>query len=166
MTPLAQNKVSGDIRIVSFQPCYKQAFYDLNMAWLEQYFTVEPIHRRALENPETEILANGGEIFFAIRGQDVLGTVAFRADGDGVYELTKLGVDPSAQGLGLGRRLCETVIAKFQELGGTRLYLETHTKLVPAMHLYAKLNFKIREKPPGAHYDGTDCYMEWGGPQP
>lgn len=158
-----QNKSPDTVAIVPYQNSYKQAFHDLNMAWLAKYFTVEPVHRHALENPESEILAGGGEIFFAVRGDEVLGTVAIRADGDGIYELTKLGVDPSAQGLGLGRLLCEAVINYFKAKGGTRLYLETHTKLVPAMRLYETLNFTLMAKPEDAHYQGTDCYMEWTG---
>lgn len=165
MTVQQLNKSQTDISIVPYKRAYKQAFYDLNMAWLEKYFTVEPIHRQALENPESEILAAGGEIFFAVRGDEVLGTVAIRADGEGVYELTKLGVDPAAQGLGLGRLLCEAVIGFFKAKGGTRLYLETHTKLVPAMQLYKTLNFTLMGKQADAHYDGTDCYMEWTGNQ-
>ncbi|MFC4348726.1 GNAT family N-acetyltransferase [Kordiimonas lipolytica] len=165
MTASLPNNARNGIRIVPYRPGYKQAFHDLNMAWLEKYFTVEPVHRHALENPESEIIEGGGEIFFAVRGDDVLGTVAIRADGGGVYELTKLGVDPSAQGLGLGRLLCEAVIDHFCVMGGTRLYLETHTKLVPAMRLYETLNFTLMDKPEDAHYQGTDCYMEWTGQQ-
>lgn len=153
------------VSIIPYSPTYKQAFYDLNIAWLEKYFTVEPVHRHALENPESEILEGGGEIFFAKRGKDILGTVAIRSDGDGVFELTKLGVAPKAQGLGLGRRLCEAVIDRFIAERGTKLYLETHTKLGPAMRLYEALNFSLRQKPADAHYAGTDCYMVWEGPQ-
>jgi len=151
------------VQIVGYNPAFKQAFFDLNIAWLEHYFTVEPVHRRALENPENEIIEGGGEIFFARRGADILGTVAVRADGNGVYELTKLGVSPAAQGLGLGRALCEAVINWFQARQGRTLYLETHTKLEAAMALYRKLDFELMEKPADAHYEGTDCYMVWRG---
>lgn len=163
MTVPQQNEAQDKVIIVPYQPQYNQAFYDLNIAWLEKYFTVEPVHRQALENPESEILDGGGEIFFAVRNGEPIGTVALRSDGDGVYELTKLGVAPKAQGLGLGRLLCEAVIDHFIRLGGKRLYLETHTKLKPAMKLYQALNFELQDKPADAHYDGTDCYMVWRG---
>lgn len=163
MTAQQRNSAATGVEIVGYSPAFKQAFYDLNIAWLEAYFTVEPVHRHALENPESEIMAGGGEIFFARRGTEILGTVAVRADGEDVYELTKLGVAPAAQGLGLGRALCQAVIDWFRARGGTKLYLETHTKLEAAMALYRKLDFHLMEKPADAHYAGTDCYMVWRG---
>ena len=151
------------ICIVSYEPRFKRAFYDLNIAWLEKYFTVEPVHRHALENPESEILEGCGAIFFALKDGLPVGTIAIRKESDGVFELTKLGVGPSMQGLGLGRSLCEAVIRYFLAAGGTSLYLETHTKLSPAMHLYEALGFALKDNPNKAHYGGTDCYMAWEG---
>lgn len=166
MNAQPQNRDENTVEIVGYAPHFRQAFHDLNIAWLERYFTVEPVHRHTLENPESEIIADGGEIFFAVRGDDILGTVAVRREGDGIFELTKLGVDPAAQGLGLGRLLCMAAIAFFKESGGNKLFLETHTKLKPAMRLYETLNFKVTEKPADAHYAGTDCYMIWHGDAP
>ncbi|MBL4639120.1 MAG: GNAT family N-acetyltransferase [Kordiimonadaceae bacterium] len=152
------------VQIISYDVKYKQAFYDLNIAWLKKYFTVEPSHTDLLSNPETEILAHGGDIFFALVKGIAVGAVALKFYGDGIYELTILGVDPSAHGSGIGRKLCERVISRFQENQGTRLFLETHTKLEAAMALYEKLNFKMAENPLGDIYAGTDCYMEWQQP--
>ncbi|WP_308910692.1 GNAT family N-acetyltransferase [Pseudokordiimonas caeni] len=153
----------SDIRLTGWNLAYKAAFYDINIAWLEEHFTVEPKHRAVLSNPEDEILAGGGEVFFALKDGVAVGTVAVRADGGGVYELTKLGVTPAARGLGLGRLLCEAVIDWFSAQGGTRLYLETHTKLTAAMRLYEALGFVTGTNPSGDAYAGTDCYMEWRG---
>jgi ribosomal protein S18 acetylase RimI-like enzyme len=151
------------VEITGYNPAYKQAFHDMNIAWLEKYFTVEPVHRQMLENPEEELVSCGGEVFFAVRGSEVLGTVGVRNAGGGIYELTKLAVSPAAQGMGLGRLLCETVIDFFQSEGGKTLYLETHNKLKPALHIYKSLNFKIAKNPDSKHYDGCDLYMEWQG---
>lgn len=155
------NTLPDNIRIINYDPKYKRRFHDLTIEWLEKYFSVEPVHRHALLNPEKEILDTGGDIFFALVDGEVLGTVAVRQEAEGVYELTKLGVSPKAQGLGLGRLLCERVIDFFLENGGKRLFLETHTKLGPAMRLYEKLNFTMKPNPSNQHYEGTDCYMEW-----
>ncbi|WP_262692177.1 GNAT family N-acetyltransferase [Kordiimonas aestuarii] len=153
------------MRIETYKPDYAQAFRDLNLAWLEKYFTVEPIHLHVLDNPEGSIIASGGEVFFALEGDRIIGTVAVRALGGGRYELTKLGVDPSAQGSGAGRALCVAVTDWFLEVGGTLLFLETHSKLKPAMRLYEKLGFELAENPDGDGYAGTDCYMEWRAPE-
>lgn len=151
------------IEITGYNPAYRQAFHDMNIAWLEEYFTVEPAHRQMLENPEAELIAGGGEVFFAVQGGKVLGTVGVRNAGEGIYELTKLAVKPSAQGLGLGRWLCETVIDFFRNKNGKTLYLETHNKLKPALRLYKDLNFVTVRNPGDSHYDGCDLYMEWQG---
>ena len=151
------------IEITGYNPAYSQAFHDLNIAWLEKYFTVEPAHRQMLENPETELVNGGGEVFFAVQSDQVLGTVGVRSDGGGLYELTKLAVSPAAQGVGLGRWLCETVIDFYSGQGGTTLYLETHNKLKSALHLYEELNFATVQNPGDSHYNGCDIYMEWQG---
>lgn len=149
------------LQIHTYSPKHKQAFHDLNIAWLEKYFTVEPAHRQMLENPEKELLDGGGQVFFALEEGHPVGTVAVRNAGNGVYELTKLAVDPAAQGGGIGRKLCHAVIAFFVKAGGGTLYLETHNSLKPALHLYEDLGFEICTNPGDKHYDGCDLYMEW-----
>ncbi len=155
------NKLHSGVTITAYNPAFKQAFYDLNIAWLEKYFTVEDVHRKVLADPEGTVLHSGGEVFFAVHDEKAVGTVAVKHCGGGVYELTKLGVDDGAQGLGLGRALCKAVIDWFQAKGGKLLFLETHTKLKPAMHLYETLGFVATENPAPDVYEGTDCYMEW-----
>ncbi|WP_417450390.1 GNAT family N-acetyltransferase [Kordiimonas sp.] len=152
------------MRIATYKPDYKQAFRDLNLAWLEKYFTVEPVHLSVLDNPEDTIIKPGGEVFFALQGGQVIGTVAVRNAGGGRFELTKLGVAPSAQGTGAGRALCIAVLDWFAERGGKTLFLETHSKLKPAMRIYETLGFELTENPDADGYDGTDCYMEWRAP--
>jgi putative acetyltransferase len=151
--------MSGEI--ISYDPKYKQAFYDINMEWLAANFTVEPQHTAMLSNPKEELLAKGGDVFFAIENGVAVGAVGLKNHGAGVYELTKLGVSPRAQGGGYGRRLCEAVIASFQKKGGTRLFLETHSMLEAAMAIYVKLGFKIGTNPDGETYLCTNSYMEW-----
>ncbi|WP_417456082.1 GNAT family N-acetyltransferase [Kordiimonas sp.] len=153
--------LQNGLSISTYNPAFSQAFYDLNAAWLEKYFTIEDVHRRVLVDPEGTVLRSGGEVFFAVKDGKAVGTVAIKHCGDGVYELTKLGVADSAQGLGLGQALCEAVIDWFQEKGGKLLFLETHTKLEPAMRLYEKLGFVLAKSPNADIYEGTDCYMEW-----
>ena len=149
------------MKIERYKPEYKQAFHDLTIAWLTKYFTVEPVHKKLLDDPEGAIIMPGGEIFFALTEGRVIGTVAIRALGEGRFELTKLGVDASAQGLGAGRALCRAVIDWFVGHGGKTLFLETHSKLAAALHLYQLLGFKVCDNPAADGYDGTDLYMEW-----
>lgn len=149
------------VTIEVYAPRFRQIFFDMNIAWLEKYFTVEPIHRKVLANPEQHILSTGGEIFFALCKGAVIGTVAVKAEGNDTFELTKLAVTEAAQGKGVGKLLCETVIDFFLQKQGKLLFLETHTKLTPAMRIYEKLGFEVAKSPKGDIYAGTDCYMVW-----
>lgn len=140
---------------------YKQAFYDLNAAWIRDFFTIEPIDEKVLSNPEDYILAKGGELFFAISNNKPVGTVAMKADGDGTYELTKLGVDPSMREGGIGSALCLKVVERFEARGGKLLYLDTSSPLKNAIRLYKNLGFIEKEKPVKSAYARADYYMEW-----
>lgn len=151
------------IRIVDFDPRWRADFARLNIDWLERFFVVEPIDREVLADPDTHILADGGRVLFAIDERDVaVGTVALKHEGDGVYELTKMAVDPASQGQGIGRRLMEGALQAYREVGGRELFLESSRKLVPALQLYESVGFRHRPAPrPGTHYVRADVYMVW-----
>jgi len=147
--------------IESFDIAHRQAFYDLNIWWLKEYFVVEPIDEKVLSNPEDLILAKGGEIYFAVSEGKAVGAIAMKVEDDGVYELTKLAVDPTVQQGGMGRALCEKVIERFKARGGKKLYLETNTVLEPAIKLYWKLGFVEKQPETPSPYERANYYMEW-----
>ena len=153
------------VRILDFDPRWRADFARLNIAWLERWFVVEPIDREVLSDPEQHILADGGRVLFAVDANDhAVGTVALKHEGDGVYELTKMAVDPSQQGRGIGRRLLEAAIAAYRANGGRELFLESSSKLAPALQLYESAGFAHRPAPrPGSHYARADVYMVWEG---
>jgi hypothetical protein len=64
------------LEIQSFNSKYAQAFYDLNLQWLETYFYVEPYDREVLSKPLEHIINPGGEIFFSTQNNTAIGTVA------------------------------------------------------------------------------------------
>jgi len=135
------------------------AFRDLNLAWIRQHWTPEAGDWASLGNPEEKILAPGGAIFMAEVDGEVKGCCALMHHGGGRFELAKMAVDPSAQGLGLGAALGEAVIAEAQARGGQVLFLESNTVLKPAMGLYARLGFQ--EVPiDHAAYDRCNIMME------
>lgn len=157
----------GAVRVVGFDPRWRDAFARLNIEWLERWFVVEPVDREVLGDPETHILRGGGEVLFAIApdadGHDqALGTVALKHEGEGVYELTKMAVTPSARGRGVGRRLLVAALDWFRAQGGRELFLESSRKLAPALALYESMGFRHRPAPrPGTHYARADVYMVW-----
>jgi len=158
---------ASDIRIVDFAPQWRDDFVRLNLEWLERWFAVEPIDREVLGDPETHLLAGGGQILFAIdRDGRAVGTVALKYEGDGVYELTKMAVDGAQRGGGIGRLLMRGVLDKFRALRGRELFLESSTRLAPALKLYESVGFRHYPAPrPGSHYVRADVYMIWHPPE-
>lgn len=155
-----------DVQVVEFAPQWRDDFARLNLEWLQRWFVVEPIDRDILHDPERHILAAGGAVLFAIDdGQRALGTVALKHEGDGVYELTKMVVAPQARGLGLGRLLMHGALDAYHRRGGRELFLESSSKLGPALALYESVGFRHRPAPrPGSHYARADVYMVWQPP--
>jgi DNA-binding MarR family transcriptional regulator len=136
-----REKVLKEVRIVPFHKKYKNDFLQLNTEWLQEYFKVEKEDKRILINPEKEIIKKGGEIFFALLNEEVVGTCAVQKVDDTFYELTKMAVAEKAQGKQIGRKLALTVIGFAVQKGSSKLILSTSPKLVAATNLYRKLGF-------------------------
>lgn len=73
-------------------------------------------------------------------------------------EVQKLYVDSSFQGLGFGKILMDTLEDFAQRKGYKRLYLETHSNLKAAIHLYEKLGYALIEKPPFVIHSTMDRF--------
>jgi putative acetyltransferase len=137
-------KNKDQVEITTYNPKYQKSFKDLNIEWISTYFVVEPNDIKALDHAEEYIINKGGEIFSAILNDEVLGVCSL-IKGDGKeydYELAKMAVSPKAQGKGVGLLLAESAIKWAIEQGASKIYLESNTKLKPAIKLYEKLGFK------------------------
>jgi DNA-binding MarR family transcriptional regulator/GNAT superfamily N-acetyltransferase len=132
---------NGLIKVITYEPQYARHFKNLNIEWINTYFTVEEHDLEQLNHPEEHILADGGEIFFAQINDDIAGTCALIKTGPAEYELAKMAVSPKYQGRKIGNFLMDAAIAKTKELGGTRLWLGSNRVLVPAISLYKKYGF-------------------------
>lgn len=133
-----------EIEIVEYHEKYQEAFKALNEEWISKYFVIEDADRKALDNPKSYILDNGGRIFVALyKGQPVgVCSLIKMNDPDYDYELAKMAVSPAMQGKNIGWLLGQTALAAARELGASKLYLESNTLLKPAINLYHKLGFK------------------------
>ncbi|WP_196137423.1 bifunctional helix-turn-helix transcriptional regulator/GNAT family N-acetyltransferase [Aliikangiella sp. G2MR2-5] len=148
------------VEIIHYMPIYRQDFYRLNRHWLEKYFYVESIDEEVLSNPEKHIIEPGGFVLLARLNGRIIGTAALINNGQGRLELSKMSVDESYQGLGIGEKLAKAAIEQYKVTEFTQLYLESNRKLTPALNLYSKLGF-VEEEPPftQSHYARADIYM-------
>ncbi len=154
--------MTSKFKIIPYDSRYKQAFYDLNAHWIKEYFIMEPIDEKVLSDPQSHIIDKGGEVFFALDGNCVIGTVALKHEGDGIYELTKLGVDPTSHKGGTGTALCQRVIDHYQHLKDRKLlFLESNTVLTGARRIYDRLGFVEKPLSQDTPYERANYYMEW-----
>jgi ribosomal protein S18 acetylase RimI-like enzyme len=148
-----------ELQIIPYAPELQFHFEKLNKRWLEEYFVVEPIDRQVLENPQKYIIDPGGTVLFAVSGETVLGTVALKPVEPGILEMTKMAVDVSYIGQGVGKRLCEAAIETAMKQHAFKLILYSNTKLVPAIQLYRKMGFLEVPLQVGL-YQRSDIMME------
>ena len=135
-----KERESKDIKIVPYEPCYQSAFRTLNEEWITAYFRMEEADYKALDHPKEYILDKGGAILVALYKDEPVGVCALCKMDHPLYD-------------------CEAVVNKAKELGGKRIFIESNTRLKPAIHIYHKLGFK---ELPEYHttYERGDIQME------
>ncbi len=129
------------VEIVSYKEAYNDFIRSLNYEWLEKYFFVEPNDVKQLGNPQAEILDKGGQIYFALHNNEVVGTASLIKVSDQEYELGKMAVTENHKGLGIGKKLMEHCLDKAIHLGAKKVSLYSNTKLIAAINLYEKYGF-------------------------
>lgn len=145
--------------IVPFMPQFAPAFTALNREWIGRLFRLEPADFKVLDHPNESIIKPGGQIFFAVEGETVVGTVALIPTEPGVFELAKMVVADGHQGRGLGETLGRTAVDWVRTRGARQLFLVTNSSLAGAIRLYERLGFEHRPMPP-SDYARADVYME------
>jgi DNA-binding MarR family transcriptional regulator len=154
-----KSRESGQVEIVDYTPDMQPAFRRLNEEWITKYFRMEESDYKALDHPKEYILDKGGHIFMALYKGEAVGACAIIPMDDGGFELAKMAVSPTAQGLGIGFLIGQACIEKARALGARRVYLESNTTLKPAINLYHKLGFRKVAGPPSP-YERCNIQME------
>ena len=149
-----------EISIVEFDPKYSRAFGDLNYQWIAETYGIEEHDREILDHPQEAVIDAGGQIFFAVAGNGVAGTVAMIPFDDASYELTKMAVDPEFRGRGIGDKLMEACIDFTRESARTSIILESNTKQAAAIQLYRKFGFRETPLDPNSQYVRANIRME------
>jgi len=136
--------MNNEVKIIAYDPQYKEAFKALNEEWIKTFFTMEAGDYKLLDNPEEHIINKGGYIVFALLNNEAVGTCALVKISDEPlrFELSKMAVSPKAQGKKIGYLVGQALVDKARELNAESVSLETNSVLVPAIKLYEKLGFK------------------------
>ena len=87
------------------------------------------------------MIAPRGTFLVAISDGLPIGCVGLKGDGGRSAEVKRLWVAPSARGLGLGRRLMESVESAARDLAIKILRLDTNSALPEAGQLYRSSNW-------------------------
>jgi DNA-binding MarR family transcriptional regulator/GNAT superfamily N-acetyltransferase len=89
------------------------------------------------------------DAWIAERGGAVAGSVfLMKSDDPAIGKLRLLYVEPSARGLGIGRRLVDACVERAGELGYSRIALWTNDVLVSARRIYQSAGFVLAEESP------------------
>jgi putative acetyltransferase len=154
--------VLSPVEFRHFEPGDEAAFRDLNEAWIAGNFVVEEKDWEVMNDPVGHILRLGGAIFMAMQEGVAVGTCSLLPMKDGAFEVAKMTVAEKCRGQGIGKKLLSHVIEYAEGTGVKRLYLETNSKLVNAIHVYELLGFRhlpperVRPSP----YVRADVFME------
>ena len=129
------------ISIIGFNKKYSKQFFLLNKAWIEESWHLEDSDKKDLLNPE-RIVENGGQIFFALDNQSVIGTVAMIKSSDDRFELAKMTVKEGSRGKGIANMLMDECIKFAKQNSSREIFLISNDSLTIARNLYDKYGFK------------------------
>ena len=108
------------VEIIPYTPEYRQAFKQLNEAWITQYFKMEESDYKSLDHPQEYILDKGGQILIALYQGKPAGACALIPMPDYTLELAKMAVSAEAKGKGIGFMLGKAAIEKAREMGAEK----------------------------------------------
>jgi ribosomal protein S18 acetylase RimI-like enzyme len=79
-------------------------------------------------------------VIVAERGGEIVGLVVLGAGDEGFF-VDNVAVDPSHQGIGVGRALLEHAEVAAREAGFDSIYLYTHERMVENLALYSRIGY-------------------------
>jgi len=147
------------IQIVEYEEKYHDWFKRISYEWLKNYNLLEDVDEKIINNPKEIILDNGGYVFFAKYGEEIVGTASLIKVDEKIFELAKLAVTEKYQGLKISNVLMEKCLDVAKQNNATKIILYSNRLLTSALKLYEK--FKFQEIPlTNNKYEESDIKME------
>jgi len=146
--------------VVTYREEWRGEFERLNREWIETWFVLEEADLAIFRDPVATIIRPGGQIFFVLEGDQVLGTCAVIPHRPEQHEIAKMAVAAGARGRGYGDLLMEAALEFSRQAGARRMIIVSNTKLAPAIRLYEKHSFRRVSLDPHEQYARADIRME------
>ena len=125
----------NDLKIYSYRAIYNQSFYELNKAWIEEFWELEKSDINDLLHPKESIIDRGGEIFFAVTQDLVIGTAAMIPFPNNKIELAKMTVHQNYRGKGVSKVLMNSCISYAKKNNNKEIFLISNSKLLSLIHI-------------------------------
>ncbi|MEO1050685.1 MAG: bifunctional helix-turn-helix transcriptional regulator/GNAT family N-acetyltransferase [Bacteroidota bacterium] len=135
--------------VLDYRPDLKKYFYQLAQPWLLEVLNgeLEEEDKYTLANPDKAYIEEGGFLFFAKYGEDIVGCVVLKRLSVDSFEFAKLFVKTQYRNLGIATKLIERCITRCKENQVKELWLQTTMSMPQAHKLYYKLGFDDQPAP-------------------
>jgi len=113
-----------------------------NEAWLIDEVLTHQALERELKDIAVEYGPPNGRSFLARSNGELSGCGAYRKLSEGICEMKRLYVPDRFRGRGLGRKICQALIAAAREDGYRLMRLDTANLMTEAIAMYESIGFR------------------------
>lgn len=128
-----------EIITYNFEESLKEAFIEMNKAWIIRDYILEEEDIRVLSNIDNAI-RNGSKIYFALYKGIPISTLMLINLGNNIYELAKYATKEGYENLGAGSSVLKYALNDAKEFAN-KIIIATNKKCLSAIHLYKKYGF-------------------------
>lgn len=129
------------MKIVTYEPKYREDFVRLNTEWLTRFYWVESFDQYTMDHME-ELIEQGAMAFFALDDRkEVIATCMAMPLEEDTWEICKLAAKNQYTGTGAGSAVLQAAMTYAEQHGAKKEVLISCSGLKPAIHLYKKFGF-------------------------
>lgn len=127
----------------NFEPNLKQAFIDMNVAWIKKDYILEKEDIKVLNEIDDDV-RRGAIIYFTISCNEPIATLCLTPIGNKTYELIKFASKEGKMNMGAGNMVLKYALDDAKKFAD-KIIIATNKKCIAAIHLYEKYGFKVYE---------------------